>query len=125
MLYHLTSQINIKKNIFLAPPTPPAAARHRPPRCSFGSDAGRVWACKRAVCLARARPPASTMLIVLQALLIASEYIYLCLMHPQMHARTHARFLLLSNAIPHIHATTTTNTALIPTRCLCSSVRSV
>ena len=35
-----------QKIIFLTPPTPPAAARHRPPRCSFGSDAGRVWACE-------------------------------------------------------------------------------
>ena len=75
--------------------------------------------------LAGARPPASTTLLVLQALLNASEYLYLCLIHPQIHARTHARFLLLSDAIPHIHATTTTNTASIPTRCLCSSVRSV
>ena len=75
--------------------------------------------------LPRAHPPAITTLVVLQALLNASEYLYICLMHPQMHARTHARFLLLSNAIPHIDATTTTTTASIPTRCLCSSVRSV
>merc|ERR1719183_1756601 len=116
MLYHLTNQINIKKNIFLTPPTPPAAARHRPPRCSFGSGAGRVWTCERVVRLPRARPPASTTMLVLQSLLNTSEYSYLCLIHPQIHARTHARFLLSSDAIPHIDATTTTTTASIPTR---------
>ena len=55
-----------QKNIFLTPPTPPAAARHRPPRCSFGSDAGRVWTCEWVVRLPRARPPASTTLVVPQ-----------------------------------------------------------
>ena len=65
------------------------------------------------------------MLVVLQRPENASEYLFPCLIHPQIHARTHAHPLLLSGAIPHIHATTTTTTASIPTRCLCSSVRSV
>ena len=63
--------------------------------------------------------------MVPQRLWNATEYLIPCLIHPQKHARTHARSLLLSDAIPHIDATTTTTTASTPTRWLCSSVRSV
>ena len=72
--------------------------------------------CEQVVRLARARLPAGTTLVVPEWPENASDYSYFYLLHPQMHARTHARFLLLSDAIPHIDATTTTTTASIPTR---------
>ena len=81
--------------------------------------------CEQVVRLARARPPAGTTLVVPEWPENAPDYSYFCLMHLQIHARTHARFLLLSGTIPPTHATTTTTTASVPSRCLCSSVRSV
>ena len=80
-------------------PTP-----HRPRRCSFSDVAARAWAYEQVVCLPRARLPASAMLVVPQRLRNASEYLFPCLLHPQIHARTHARSVLLGDAILHIHA---------------------
>ena len=91
--------------------------RHRLSRCSVGSVAARVWMCEQVVRLARARPPAATIMLVVPGWPEnAPDYSYFCLMHLQIHARTHARFLLLSGTIPPTHATTTTTTAPIPTR---------
>ena len=92
-------------------PTP-----HRPRRCSFSDVAARAWTYEQVVCLPRARLPASAMLVVPQRLRNASEYLFPCLIHSQKHARTYARSLLLSDAIPHIDATTTTTTASTSTR---------
>ena len=85
----------------------------------------RVPTCKYIAHLPRTHPLPSAMLVVLQWLRNAPKYLFPYLTHCQIHSRTHPRLLLLSDTIPPIHATTTTMTASIPTRCLCSSVRSV
>ena len=101
------------------------ALLHYPPRCSFGSVAGRVCEWEQVIHLPRTHPLPSAMLVVLQGLRNASKYLFPYPTHCQIHSRTHPRLLLLSDTIPPIHATTTTMTASIPTRCLCSSARSV
>ena len=101
------------------------ALLHYPPRCSFGSVAGRACEWEQVTHLPRTHPLPSAMLVVLQGLRNASKYLFPYPTHCQIHSRTHPRLLLLSDTIPPIHATTTTMTASIPTRCLCSSVRSV
>ena len=101
------------------------ALLHYPPRCSFGSVAGRACEWEQVTHLPRTHPLPSAMLVVLQWLRNAPKYLFPYLTHCQIHSRTHPRLLLLSTHIPPIHATTTTTTASVPSRCLCSSVRSV
>ena len=94
-------------------------------RCSFGCVAEREFEWEHAAHLPRTHPLPSTILVLLLWVRNALEYLFFYLMHDQIHTRTHPRLLLLSDTIPPIHATTTTMTASIPTRCLCSSMRSV
>ena len=101
------------------------ALLHYPPRCSFGSVAGRACEWEQVTHLPRTHPLPSTMLLVLLCVRNALKYLFSYLTHYQIHTRTHPRLLLLSDTIPPIHATTTTITASVPSRCLCSSAQDV
>ena len=101
------------------------ALLHHHLRCSFGCVAERVCEREQVEHLSRTHPLPSTILVVLLRVRNASEYLFSYLMHYQIHTRTHHRLLLLSDTIPPIHATTTTITASIPFRRLCSSVQGV
>ena len=101
------------------------ALLHHHLRCSFGCVAERECERDQVAHLPRTHPLPSTILVVLLWVRNALEYLFFYLMHDQIHTRTHPRLLLLSDTTPPIHATTTTITASVPSRCLCSSVRSV